>query len=183
MMENENGAAESCCELLTQGLAVIEGLTADQYYCAETEGRSCPGAHFRHVLDYYDCFFRGIGTGSIDYAQRVRRSEVEHDRQAGVAEMRRIIEALEKLGPDDLDLTLKVRSDSGESWCGSTLARELRFIAGHTVHHYALIQMILERAGIETDADYGVSRSTQIHRAAPDTSDLPVDEDVLRSAR
>ncbi len=45
----------------------------------------------------------------------------------------------------------------------SSLARELRFLASHTVHHQAMIATILRSRGFAVPDDFGIARSTLLH--------------------
>jgi hypothetical protein len=47
--------------------------------------------------------------------------------------------------------------------CASTVARELQFLLSHTVHHYALIALILRLQGFEPGEEFGVAPSTLAH--------------------
>ena len=65
---------------------------------------------------------------------------------------------------------LKIREESelGSLQClhlDSSLGRELQFLLGHTVHHNAIVAMILDRHGIELPQGFGVAASTQRHMA------------------
>jgi hypothetical protein len=42
----------------------------------------------------------------------------------------------------------------------STLARELRALASHTIHHYALVAVVLRLRGVAVPAHFGVAPST-----------------------
>ncbi len=55
----------------------------------------------------------------------------------------------------------------------SSLRRELHFLLSHTVHHYALIAMILARHGVEVEPDFGVAPSTLRHWARQEQSAKP----------
>ena len=46
------------------------------------------------------------------------------------------------------------------SWQRSTIALELRFLASHTVHHYALIASLARDLGIEPGDQFGVAPAT-----------------------
>jgi hypothetical protein len=52
--------------------------------------------------------------------------------------------------------------DAGEDghWNRTTLKRELRFLVSHTIHHYALIAVILKLQGFDCGPDFGVAPST-----------------------
>ena len=45
-------------------------------------------------------------------------------------------------------------------WTASSLDRELQSLISHTVHHYALIAMLLRVSGRQPAADFGVAPST-----------------------
>ena len=121
--------------------------------------------HLRHVVDYLDCLLRGADGRAVDYTARERCLALETSPAAGVRELDRCIESLEKLGQRGAGTVLDVRCDEGDPWVGSTLARELHFVSSHTVHHFALIRLTLSRRGIETPPELGVSPSTLAHRA------------------
>jgi peptidoglycan/xylan/chitin deacetylase (PgdA/CDA1 family) len=151
--------------LLEQGRALLAELTDDQYGASFDDGAfSSTGAHLRHVIDYLDCLLAGVDARSIDYTARRRCLEIEIAREAGLRELARCIEALEKLDPRREPLAVDVRCDEGDPWVASTLARELHFVASHTVHHFALIRLTLARCGRRTQVEFGVSPSTLAHR-------------------
>jgi len=158
-------AALDCGALLEDGRALIEALGDEHYaFAPETMPGATPGAHTRHIIDYVDCLLSGLDAGVIDYTARKRRPEIEQSREIGLQEIGRCIADLERIARLDEATPLRVRADEGEDWTVSSLGRELRFVASHAVHHYALIRLTLARIGIETPASYGVSPSTLAHR-------------------
>jgi hypothetical protein len=52
-----------------------------------------------------------------------------------------------------------VRQDAA-CWGRSSAERELQFLLSHTVHHYALIALMLRTQGYEPGAEFGVAPST-----------------------
>ena len=42
----------------------------------------------------------------------------------------------------------------------SSLARELQFLTSHTIHHFAVIALILRAMDVEVDREFGVAPST-----------------------
>ena len=167
MASLEPTAARDCAALLRQGLALVEELPDEHYaFAAEDAIWSSPGAHTRHVVDYFDCLFAGIDARVVDYTARKRRPEVEASRAFGARHLERCIERLGSISRLDERLALDVRAEHDEDRVGSTLGRELRFVAGHTVHHHALIRMTLSRRGVSVPDEYGVSASTLAHRRA-----------------
>ncbi|MFW5688937.1 MAG: hypothetical protein ACOC1U_05120, partial [Spirochaetota bacterium] len=61
----------------------------------------------------------------------------------------------------------EVRSASGSAVeAASTLERELAVLASHTVHHYAIIALLLRVQDVDVPASFGVAPSTLRHEAA-----------------
>ena len=48
-------------------------------------------------------------------------------------------------------------------WSNSTIRRELQFLVSHTVHHYALIGLILKTMDVSVPENFGVAPSTLKH--------------------
>lgn len=125
------------------------------------------GKHMRHILDHYASFLEGLG-GKVNYDARERDTRLEEDHAYAITKTRGIISGLEKLldQPERLDRPVQVISNEGElaeddtPWSRSTLKRELQFLLSHTVHHYALIALILRIQGFETPQEFGVAPST-----------------------
>lgn len=165
MSRASGSASANCARLFQQGRALVASLATELYGARlEIGGFSTVGAHLRHAIDYLDCLLAGLDSRSIDYTARRRALEVEHSPEAGLRELARCIEALEKLDPRRERIAVEVRCDEGDAWVASTLARELHFVASHTVHHFALIRLTLAGLGQATPADFGVSPSTLAHR-------------------
>jgi hypothetical protein len=159
-----NQTAKECADVLQQGFDLVEALADEQYAFDVFEGGSSiwssPGAHTRHVLDFLDCLLTGLDAKRIDYTNRKRRLNVEQSRTVGLREIERAIASLERLTHLEAQLPLDVRSDMNQEWSKSTLSRELQFVIGHVIHHYALIRLTLAHRGIEAPSDYGVAPST-----------------------
>jgi uncharacterized damage-inducible protein DinB len=79
--------------------------------------------------------------------------------------MMRLDAALQLLSEDRLDELIAVAavmSTTGQAITGwSTLAREVAFVMSHTIHHEAIIALLLEAQGYETPDDhFGVAPTT-----------------------
>lgn len=128
------------------------------------------GKHLRHALDFYFALLLGAPTGRVDYSRRRRDPGIETSRTLALAALDSIERRLSLLGSNDLGRRLDVRSEesedaeTGDSWSRSTLARELQAVLSHTIHHYALIAVILRSHGISPPPSFGVSPSTLRHR-------------------
>lgn len=156
---------------LQQGRELVESL-ADDLYATPAEDRpraAGVGPHLRHCLDFYSSFLRDLGDGRIDYDRRERQSAVEIDRHSAITTIEQIESGMRKIRPEQVDQPLLVLHDpdpeEGRSsrWHPTTVGRELRFLVSHTVHHYALIAMILRQNDHEPGAEFGVAPATLLH--------------------
>jgi hypothetical protein len=109
----------------------------------------------------------------VDYCARRRDPELERDRNRARAKLLRTADAVAALGELRDEVRLNVRSElcpedsRPGDWIPSTLARELEFLLSHTVHHFALVAVLLAVEGAtlpEELADFGVAPSTLRHR-------------------
>jgi hypothetical protein len=157
-------------ELLEQALALLDRLSDDQY--ARRRGGWAPvGAQYRHVLEHYRCLLEGLAGGAVDYDGRKRDAELEGSRERAAQETRGVhaeLDGLTALAPT-LPLRVQLRTAAAAltpEWSESTLARELQFLVSHTVHHYALIKLLLAPDGIELDPDFGIAPSTLAYARA-----------------
>ena len=156
---------------LHQGRQLLDRLD-DRLFSQAPTGLSnaSVGAHLRHAIDCYRCFLAGLADGKIDYDARQRQTAVESDRTTADAAMAEIACALEGIDHRALEDSLDVKVDAAawedpaQHWHRSTLGRELQFLLSHTVHHYALIALILRAQGFDPGADFGVAPSTLEHQ-------------------
>lgn len=154
-------------EFLRQGRRLIETLSDEVYREGVPPlGKSGVGGHFRHSLDFYSCFVAGLPGGRVDYDLRDRDSTLETDRSEALRTIDSVIETLESLADHSPDHPLEVSVDCPAEdprepfWSRSSLLRELQMLSGHTVHHFALIAVLLRARGIEPEAGFGIAPST-----------------------
>ena len=122
---------------------------------------------FRHCLDFYLCLLTGLDEQKVDYECRKRDDQVTTDRSYASARMEELIHQLSGLADDTAARPIKVRGEapaggSHESapWSDSSVLRELQFLFSHTVHHYAIIRLLLAAQGFKVDGEFGVAPST-----------------------
>jgi hypothetical protein len=124
------------------------------------------GAHLRHCLDFYDCLLEGLTSGRVDYNRRERDELTATDPERAVARIDATSLAIEGISHSGLFTHLLVRADgSGDQsdptlWGRSSVERELQFLLSHTIHHFALIALIVRLQGIEPGPEFGVAPST-----------------------
>jgi uncharacterized damage-inducible protein DinB len=162
--------ARLASDYLRQGQRLVARLD-DAAYASPLPAlsRSSVGAHLRHVMEHFTSLLDGAPTGIVDYDLRARDALLENNRSAAITALHSIDRALAQ---DSMrrDCELLVLVDSGE--CGmrtrsrSSLQRELQFCIAHTVHHYAIVALLLRARGIEVESGFGLAPSTQKHDAA-----------------
>lgn len=142
--------------LLEQGLATLDTLDDASY--------AAIGPHVRHCLDFYIAILRGARDGTVDHSRRARDPHVESSRDRARSAIREIVARLRFHDGAAAD-PLLVRLDHDPSLAvASTLGRELESAASHTIHHYAVIALLLRARGIDTPHHFGVAPSTLRHR-------------------
>ena len=152
--------------LLQQGEALLERLTDAEYAEVCLAGWAPVGAQYRHILEHYHAFFRGLATGRVDYDARPRELRLERSREAAREATREYLAALEALDGAD-ERAILVQTDTGApspdgaaDWRPSSAGRELQFLCSHTVHHYALIALLLKDVGPDLGPEFGVAPPT-----------------------
>ncbi|MCE9616223.1 MAG: DinB family protein [Lentisphaerae bacterium] len=158
-------------QLLNQLMDVIRQLTPEDYR-ATTDvvlGRGV-GGHVRHIYDHYRLLLAGLPAGRVDYEQRARDARLEQDPDFALDQLRDLAAALQSVPVAHADARIVVQSargaDGGPRWCGSTIRRELDFLAMHDVHHHALIALMLRHLKVAIPDGFGVAPATRRHLEA-----------------
>jgi hypothetical protein len=153
--------------ILKQGLELLRGLDDDVYpHIKHPFSKYGIGSHFRHCLDFYHSFLKGVEGGRIDYDDRQRDERIETDRRAAISKFQATVNRFDQLSGLDDQMPMLVRlEDSGNqndpsTWSHSSVMRELQALLSHTVHHYALIALMLQLNGFEPTDEFGVAPST-----------------------
>jgi len=166
-MSDGNAFIDANIELLKQGADLLSNITDQQYRDDNSPNfNSSTGKHMRHILDHYICFARGVDD-KINYDARDRDTRIETDRQFTIQTIEELIRDLRQLSQNALDVEqhIMVKSNEGAGdeqnpWSASSIKRELQFLVSHTVHHYALIAVILSNLGYRPPEEFGVAPST-----------------------
>lgn len=150
---------------LNQGIELLSEVTDEQY--SFNDGRynkSGIGRHFRHIIEHYFSLL-DEQDGLVDYDSRERNLRLENNRAFMISTMKDVSDSLGRLNLSDLKKRIKVRSNEGigeeeSPLSESTIRRELQFLISHTVHHYALIGLILKTMGFDPSPEFGIAPST-----------------------
>jgi uncharacterized damage-inducible protein DinB len=152
-------------ERLDELMRLVMTLPTEVYRARTTNASGAIGEHVRHVLDHASALIGGSPTLVLSYDHRTRGTSVESDPSVAVREMMRLDAALGRWTDRSLDEPIAVASlvgADGQSVTGwSTFARELAFVMSHTIHHQAIIALLLEFQGREPlDERFGYAPST-----------------------
>lgn len=157
--------------LLERTAALLEGLEPEAYATVDERclGGSI-GGHTRHYVEFYQSFLTGLGVGRIDYDARARDARIENELPHAITALRRTAAHLRQAAAaqDTMRLLRVIENHTGNDtdWSATSVGRELRFLLSHTVHHCALIAILLRLRGREVPDGFGIAPSTLRHRAA-----------------
>ena len=150
-------------------LAELEGLLIEaplELYCARfaTGVSGSIGEHVRHCLDHVSALLTADPSTPLSYDRRNRGTAVETDPAEALRQIQHLKGALNMWSTRSLDEPIRVTSmlsSSGDAVTGwSTLARELAFVVSHTIHHHAIIGVLLAVHGHPVPERFGHSPST-----------------------
>lgn len=153
--------------LLDDLALVLLGVDRDLYTARPESGVSgSVGGHVRHVLDHVAAFVEA-GPLVLTYDDRRRGTAVEGDPDEALSQIYWLQGGLERMARRPHDEHVRVRSQiatNGQAittW--STLGRELVFVMNHTLHHQAIIALLLAARGVTALPErFGHAPSTPI---------------------
>lgn len=141
--------------LVTLSNEQLGNLSVSPYY-------SSIGSHIRHILDFYACVFNET-ENQIDLTSRKRELEVEKCCDTAICYLDNIIDKLNNLNEVAIDREVYVIDDlgMGKMKIKYTFSSLLAQANSHTIHHYAIINYILDRLNIEMkDESFGYNPTT-----------------------
>lgn len=166
--KSASGLCQYNSALLAQALHMVERLLSEAH--AGFVYAQAVGPHLRHIVEHYQALLDALATGSgcVDYDARSRNLRVQSEPPMTTAALQHITESLARLAGDlrlTLDTPLTTRLQAGargelELTVGTTLGRELLFLASHTVHHYALLGHYCRTAGVDMGHAFGKAPAT-----------------------
>jgi len=122
------------------------------------------GGHVRHCLDHVRAVLDGAKAGRLSYDCRERDTDVERNRTLGILALRQQADRLDALvdSPADRPMRLEAQVDcsGGAVEVTSSLGRELLFVLQHTIHHQAIVALLLAARGITIPPRFGYAPST-----------------------
>ncbi len=150
-------------QVLRQLSDTLAGLDHTGYTHRGRHGSSSIGRHVRHVIDHYRCFFRRADGKPIDYDDRARQSGIETGLPLALKALSDIMHQLSRFeAGDNGNVEVRISSSPGldPEPVESSLQRELLFLQSHTIHHMAVIHLMLNLLSIPVDPLFAMAPST-----------------------
>ncbi|EAY28669.1 DinB family protein [Microscilla marina] len=120
--------------------------------------------HLRHIVEFYDCLFKGIADASINYDLRERNPSIENDPEFAINFINNCIQHLStmELSNDPINLTTLLSPEGHEACTLTSLDRELAYNVEHAIHHMAIIKIAIKQCypHVTLSKDFGVAYST-----------------------
>ncbi len=166
---HKSDAVQPLVALLRQLGDLLETLT-DEEYTRKPVGvvESSIGGHVRHNLDHIQALLRGLASGRICYDHRERDTDIENDRIAAMDALLQLERDLLAFpwhkASQPIILSSLVAPEIPPIMGVTSVDRELAFVVSHTIHHNALIRVMVKLLGANVPADFGYAPSTISHR-------------------
>lgn len=142
----------------------IRPLTSSEFTRRDRSSSGSIGSHVRHCLDHVEALERALVRGVCCYDERVRGTAMEDDPAIACARLKACQLRLTHLDPEllltPLALSARITADGVAVRALTTVGREVTFLISHTIHHAALIAVLLEDRGHERPARFGLAPTT-----------------------
>ena len=150
---------------LDEGAELIRLLEEGQYSKGfKPAFQSTIGAHFRHVLEHYRCFFTQLDSNVFCYDLRERDQLLECDCNYALSTIEELKSSLSSLLETDCGSeSYQIQDEQTSFPVDTSLNRELLFLQSHTVHHYAIIAAMTRAFGNQPEQEFGVAIATRVH--------------------
>lgn len=148
-------------ELLDQALGLVAA-----HEGADAPGYAGPvGAHLRHVIEHYEALLLRAEGAVVAYDHRARDRALERCTVLARQRLTALSQVLAAADEHTLQQAVLVHGLGGtagefEFVVGSSVGRELAFVASHAVHHFALLHAHCVQHGIRLGQDFGKAPAT-----------------------
>jgi uncharacterized damage-inducible protein DinB len=148
--------------------ALVRGLDDDVYRATPSRTSGSIGEHVRHCLDHAKALIAAVDDDAISYDSRLRGTAVERQPACAAAELNVVRQQLNALDDATLErpiaLFTMTHRDAPSTAVETTIGREVAFVIQHTIHHCALVAMLLDRLGLDAPPQFGYAPSTPARR-------------------
>lgn len=118
------------------------------------------GSHLRHIFDFYNCIFCE-DNGVIDLTSRERNAKVESCCLTASEHLIHIVNKLNDFNTENKNIVVIDDLGTGKTKINYTIEALFAQANSHTIHHYAIINYIIDQLGIKVkDSEFGYNPST-----------------------
>lgn len=143
---------------------LVGDLDPNTYRATPSRTSGSVGEHIRHCLDHARALLAGSAHDELSYDSRLRGTHLETDPRAAVDEIDRLCFDLEDIDERALERPIRLRAmthrDVLPTLVATTLGREVAFVIQHTIHHCAIVAILLDRLGVAVPDRFGYAPST-----------------------
>jgi hypothetical protein len=161
-LDTLTNACEICIGQSQQILDVINETT----YLHHSANSSSVGAHIRHIIERFNCFFDGYQIKQINYDNRKRDRHLETNLASARSVLSGFAQLLSQVRNTEiaaLSVTESVDTNQAPVLVESTVKRELMGLVSHTTHHLAIIVLLVNEQGGHLPSELGKAASTLIY--------------------
>jgi uncharacterized damage-inducible protein DinB len=176
--------AFSLAERLDALADVVERVSDLDYLARPSSGVSgSVGAHVRHCVDHVAALLDRTAAGEMTYDDRQRDTALEQSRRLAAGTLRGLAVRVREMAPrtGDVPITLWTMLDrrGTRARVHTSLGRELVFVLQHTIHHEAVVAVLLAGRGRVLPGHFGLAPSTPRNRTEarsvePEERPLPI---------
>jgi len=157
-----NIVIQSSIQTLKKSIDLLHVLNDEQISdCSVPPYNSSIGSHVRHIMEFYDCIL--TKRNHVDLTHRKRQIDVETNCDVALKYSNKLIEKLEDIDLAKLNNMVLVTDDLGLGKVDIeyTYISLLAQANSHAIHHYAIINYILQGLEITlVDRSFGYNPTT-----------------------
>ena len=148
---------------LYENIELLRQLTNDDYSHKNPElSNATIGEHMRHIIELFECLLNNYEYGLINYDDRKRDVILQTDANEVILKIKKILVEIEK---PNKSLYLAHNCYSTSETLPTNYFRELVYNLEHSIHHQALIKVVLIRLPhIKIASSFGIAPSTLEYR-------------------
>ena len=166
---NKSSLQKASLHSLSQLVAVLRTIDPEDFHTPlPVLSVGTIGRHVRHLVEFYQCLFGGLVTGTVDYDARTRNQMLEEEQALAVAALEYLMKRIGEVGADQPLLLCTSYAPGEKETIPTTLYRELVYNLEHCIHHQATIRIglgaIPSRAALSDS--FGVAPSTLHYQQA-----------------
>lgn len=158
------GAVEALQAHLLSLSHLISAIGEDAYRATPSRSSGSVGEHVRHCLDHARALVSVAAHGDLSYDSRLRGTRTETDPVLAADEIGSLCLDLQDLDTASLDRPIRLRTttheDGSVTRVKTTCGREVAFVLQHTIHHCAIIAILLDSMGVDVPTRFGYAPST-----------------------